>query len=209
MMNLKLTPFHFEELIKKSYSLDIIFLLKLIDEQYDVKPLCEESAKIKALYQSLIRKGLISEADEKVTTVGKELLVFISTKEPNKIVKRKPALTEFEEWWKVYPGTDTFTHNGRKFVGSRSLRQNKEECRLKFDKILLEGEYTAKDLIEALVFDVEQKKANSIKTGINKLTYMQNSLTYLNQRSFEAFIELIKDGAKIEEAPKVAGSTDI
>ena len=209
MMNLKLTPFHFEELIKKSYSLDIIFLLKLIDEQYDVKPLCEESAKIKALYQSLIRKGLISEADEKVTTVGKELLVFISTKEPNKIVKRKPALTEFEEWWKVYPGTDTFTHNGRKFVGSRSLRQNKEECRLKFDKILLEGEYTAKDLIEALVFDVEQKKANSIKTGMNKLTYMQNSLTYLNQRSFEAFIELIKDGAKVEEAPKVAGSTDI
>jgi hypothetical protein len=208
-MNLKLTPFHFEELIKKSYSLDIIFLLKLIDEQYDVKPLCEESAKIKALYQSLIRKGLISEADEKVTTVGKELLVFISTKEPNKIVKRKPALTEFEEWWKVYPGTDTFTHNGRKFVGSRSLRQNKEECRLKFDKILLEGEYTAKDLIEALVFDVEQKKANSIKTGMNKLTYMQNSLTYLNQRSFEAFIELIKDGAKVEEAPKVAGSTDI
>lgn len=209
MMNLKLTPFHFEELIKKSYSLDIIFLLKLIGEQYDVKPLCEESAKIKALYQSLIRKGLISEADEKVTTVGKELLVFISTKEPNKIIKRKPALTEFEEWWKVYPGTDTFTHNGRKFVGSRSLRQNKEECRLKFDKILLEGEYTAKDLIEALVFDVEQKKANSIKTGINKLTYMQNSLTYLNQRSFEAFIELIKDGAKVEEAPKVAGSTDI
>lgn len=209
MMNLKLTPFHFEELIKKSYSLDIIFLLKLIDEQYDIKPLCEESAKIKALYQSLIRKGLISEADEKVTTVGKELLVFISTKEPSKIVKRKPALTEFEEWWKMYPGTDTFIHNGKKFTGSRSLRQNKEECRLKFDKILLEGEYTAKDLIEALVFDVEQKKANSIKTGINKLTYMQNSLTYLNQRSFEAFIELIKDGAKIEEATKVAGSTDI
>jgi hypothetical protein len=80
---------------------------------------------------------------------------------------------------------------------------------LKFDKILLEGEYTAADLIAALKFDVEQKKENSVKLGTNKLTYMQNSLTYLNQRSYEPFIELIKEGAKIDEAPKIVGGTDI
>jgi hypothetical protein len=38
---------------------------------------------------------------------------------------------------------------------------------------------------------------------------MQNSLTYLNQRSFEPFIELIKEGAVIEETHKPTGSTDI
>ena len=38
---------------------------------------------------------------------------------------------------------------------------------------------------------------------------MQNSLTYLNQRTFEPFIELIKEGHKIVEAPQVAGGTDI
>lgn len=208
-MNLKITPYHFEELIKKSYSLDIVFLLKLIDEQMDVQPLCEESMKISALYQTLIRKGLISDKDEKITTLGKELLQFIDSKEQTKIVKRKPATSEFEEWWKVYPGTDTFKHKGKSFSGARSLRQNKDECRLKFDKILLEGEYTAAELTEALKFDVEQKKENSVKTGTNRLTYMQNSLTYLNQRSYEPFIELIKDGAKIEEAPKIVGGTDI
>jgi len=174
-MNLKVTPYHFEELIKKSYSLDLIFLLKLIEEQFDIQPLCNNSMK----------------------------------EESTKIVKKKPATTEFEEWWKEYPGTDTFVYKGKKFTGSRSLRRDKDECRLRFDKILLEGEYTATQLIEALKFDVLQKKENSVKTGTNRLAYMQSSNTYLNQRSYEPFIELIKEGAKIEEAPKVVGGTDI
>ena len=208
-MNLKITPYHFEELIKKSYSLDVIYLLKLIEQQMDVQPLCEGSMKIAALYQTLIRKGLISTSDEKITTEGTELLKFIESKEATKIVKRKPATTEFEEWWKAYPGTDTFTHKGKKFTGARSLRQNKDECRLRFDKILLEGEYTAAQMIEALEFDVLQKKENSVKTGTNRLSFMQNSFTYLNQRSFEPFIELIKEGGKVEETDKPVGGTDI
>jgi hypothetical protein len=181
----------------------------LIEQKFDVQPLCEGSMKIAALYQTLIRKGIISNTDEKITTVGEELLKFIETKEATKIVKRKPATTEFEEWWKAYPGTDTFTHKGKKFTGARSLRQNKDECRLRFDKILLEGEYTAAQLIEALTFDVLQKKENSVKTGTNRLSYMQNSLTYLNQRSYEPFIELIKEGGKVEETDKPVGGTDI
>lgn len=208
-MNLKLTAYHFEELIKKSYSLDLIFLLKLIEEQYDISALTQDSMKIAALHQALVRKGLITETEDKLTTMGQELISFIETKESKKIVKKKPATTEFEEWWKAYPGTDTFKHKGKSFTGARSLRQNKDECRLKFDKILLEGEYTADELTEALKFDVAQKKENSVKTSTNRLSYMQNSLTYLNQRSYEPFIELIKDGAQIEEAPKIIGGTDI
>lgn len=209
MTNLKITPYHFEELIKKSYSLDVIYLLKLIEQKFDVQPLCEGSMKIAALYQTLIRKGLISNSDEKITTLGEELLQFMETKEATKIIKRKPATTEFEEWWKAYPGTDTFAHKSKKFTGTRALRQYRDECRLKFDKILLEGEYTAGQLIEALNFEVSQKKENSVKTGTNRLSYMQNSLTYLNQRSFEPFIELIKEGGKVEETNKPEGGTDI
>jgi len=164
--------------------------------------------KIAALLSGLIRKGLISEHDEKITLLGKELLSFIDSKEEKKIVKQKPATTEFNDWWLTYPGTDTFTHNGKSFSGSRTLRQNKDECRLKYDKILLEGEYTSSQLIEALKFDVLQKKEASLKDNTNKLTYMQNSLTYLNQRSYEAFIELINEGITIKET-KSNGSTDI
>jgi hypothetical protein len=56
---------------------------------------------------------------------------------------------------------------------------------------------------------VLQKKENSVKQRSNKLTYLQNSATYLNQRSFEPFIELIKEGVKVEEAHKPIGGTDI
>lgn len=207
-MKLNLSPWHFEELIKKSYSLDHIYLLKLIEQQIDIQPLCDGSMKIAALLSGLIRKGLISEHDEKITTIGKELLIFIDSKEEKKIVKQKPATTEFNDWWLTYPGTDTFTHKGKTFSGSRTLRQNKDECRLKYDKILLEGEYTSSQLIEALKFDVLQKKEASLKENTNKLTYMQNSFTYLNQRSYEAFIELINAGIIIKET-RSNGSTDV
>ena len=209
-MKLSLTFYHFEEMQKNGYNMDMLFLLKLINEgEEDVKSLCEGSPKLEALYQGMMRKGLVSDAGA-LTTMGTELIVFSASKAKQKIVKKtKSIATEFESWWLTYPGTDTFVHKGKTFTGARSLRQNKEECRLKFDKILLEGEYKTEDLISALKLDVHQKKEASVKQNANKLTYMQNSLTYLNQRSFEPFIELIKQGIKVEESPQMAGGTDV
>jgi hypothetical protein len=206
-MKLTITPHHFEELIKKSYSLDIVYFLKLIEEQYDVSAMVKDSARIAALYQSLIRKGLITENGDKITTIGNDLLKFLETEQEVKLIKKKSSVDDFETWWKVYPGTDTFSHKGKKFAGSRSLRQNKEDCKIKFNKIIIEGDYTAKQLTDALIYDVNQKKESSFKQNVNKLTYMQNSLTYLNQRSFEPFIELINQGVEIDNTPQ--GGTDI
>ena len=207
-IKLNITLSHFEEIIKQSYSLDHVFLLKLIEEEADISDLCNDSAKVCALLQSLVRKGLITE-EHKITLQGKEILKFVETETEAKLVKKKAPASDFEEWWKAFPGTDTFTHKGVKFAGSRSLRRDKDNCKLKFDKILLEGEYTATQLIEALNYDVLQKKENSVKQKANKLTFLQNSLTYLNQRSYEPFIELIKEGTKIDEATKPVGGTDI
>jgi hypothetical protein len=209
-MKINVTPEQFEELIKKGYNLDVIFLLKLIEEKFDVSPLCDESMKISSIHHSLIRKGLITAEDEKITAIGRDLLDFINTKSTGRIIRRKPASTDFEEWWKTYPGTDSFEYKGKTFKGTRALRLYKDDCRLKFDKILLEGEYTAAQLISALNFEILQKKENSVATNINRLTFMQGSSVYLNQRSFEPFIELINEGAKIEIAPqKPTGGTDI
>lgn len=209
-MKLHITPQQFEELIKRSYNLDIIYLLKLIEEQYDITPLYKDSMKVASLYQSLIRKGLITDTDEKLTVLGKDLLEFVGAKDSRKIIKRKPATTDFEEWYKSYPGTDSFEYKGKTFKGTRAIRKGKDECRLKFDKILLEGDYTAEQLIAALKYEVLQKKESSVATGTNKLTFMQNSVTYLNQRSFEAYIELINEGNQVEVAPdKPEGGTDI
>lgn len=209
-MKLHITPQQFEELIKRSYNLDIIYLLKLIEEQYDITPLYKDSMKIASLYQSLIRKGLITDTDEKLTVLGKDLLEFVGAQGGKKIIKRKPATTDFEEWYKSYPGTDSFEYKGKTFKGTRAIRKGKDECRLKFDKILLEGDYTAEQLIAALKYEVLQKKESSVETNTNRLTFMQNSVTYLNQRSFEAYIELINEGSQVEIAPdKPEGGTDI
>ena len=209
-MKLQVTPEQFEELIKRSYNLDIIYLLKLVDEQYDVAPICQGSMRIAAVYQALIRKGLITETDEKLTTIGKDLLEFLNSKTGSKIIKRKPATTDFEEWWKIYPGTDSFEYKGKKFTGTRAIRKGKDECRLKFDKIILEGEYTAAQLIAALNYEILQKKESSLQTSSNRMTFMQNSVTYLNQRAYEPYIELINSGEQINESPqKPKGGTDI
>ena len=209
-MKLNVTPEQFEELIKRGYNLDVIFLLKLIDEQFDVSPLCDGSMKVASVYHSLIRKGLITADDEKLTLVGRDLLEFMNAKSTGKIIRRKPASTDFEEWWKAYPGTDEVDYKGKKFKGTRSLRLYKDDCRLKFDKIILEGEYTAAELIEALKYEVLQKKEASIATNSNRLTFMMGSSVYLNQRAFNGFVDLIRDGAKIDVAPqKPTGGTDI
>lgn len=208
-MNLKLTLYHFKELQKSGFTLDMIFLLKLGEEGHDLKALCVGDPKMEIIYQGIRRKGLLSEND-KITLTGKNVLNFLNEEAPkDKIIKKKPDNDDFDRWWKAYPGTDTFKHAGKMFSGTRALRRSIDDCRTKFNSILSEGEYTADDLIAALEFDVLQKKENSVKNNDNKLRYMQNSLTYLNQRSFEPFIELVKEGMVVKAAVKTIGGTDI
>ena len=208
-MNIKVTPYHFEQLLKDGYTLDMIFLLKLIDEEFDIKTLAEGGPKTDMLCQTLRRKGLMSE-QFKITVLGRNLLEFMNSRaKTSKIVKKTQTFAEFERWWAAYPGTDIFTHKGKSFSGGRTLRVYKDDCQLKLDAILAEGEYTIDQLIAALEYEVTQKKENSFKTGTNRLTYMQGSLTYLNQRSFQNYIELINEGVVIKEADEPIKGMDI
>lgn len=208
-MNLQLTHYHFEEIIKAGYNLDMIYFLKLADEGIDVSKLCGD-VKMQMICQAVRRKGLLSE-DFKVTLIGKSILGFLDDEgEPEAKLNKKVVETDtFDAWWKAYPGTDTFTHKGQSFTGSRGLRRQREDCKVKLISILEEGEYTIEEMIAALEFEVLQKKENSVKSKTNKLSFMQNSLTYLNQRTFESFIELVKQGVKIVEEPLNSGSVDI
>ena len=208
-MKITIHPEKFLEIIKTSYSLDIIYLLKLIEQNYDISELCKESVKINVLYNTLIRKGLITETEDKLTILGTELLEFIESKSYTKFKKKKFGNDGFDSWWENYPGTDKFEYKGKSFPATRALSVSKDECRTKFNKILLEGVYTSEQLVEALKYDVQSKKDNSISTGTNNLTFMQNSLTYLNKKTFEPFIEIIKEGKEIKNNDYYAGSTDI
>ena len=208
-MNIKVTPYHFEQLLKDGFTLDMIFLLKLIDEEFDIKTLAEGGAKTDMLCQTLRRKGLVSE-QFKITVLGRNLLEFMNTRaKTSKIVKKTQTFAEFERWWAAFPGTDIFTHKDKSFSGGRTLRVYKDDCQVKLDAILAEGEYTVDQLIAALEYEVLQKKENSFKTGTNRLSYMQGSLTYLNQRSFQNYIELINQGVVIKEVDEPIKGMDI
>ena len=207
-MKINIKPFHFTSLLNKGYSLDMIYLLELLFNGSDVDILCVESVKIAPLKASLLRKGLITE-EGKVTVSGKEIIEFIN-KSGKALKKTKVVNTDFDNWWASYPATGDFEYRGVKFTGDRSYRVKKDDCRAKFETIINEG-YTADEMINAIKLQVHRLKESSIKERMNKLKYLQNSFTYLHQRSFESFVDLVRSGVKAEEEkPKVvSGGIDI
>lgn len=209
MIELRLSPQKFEEIIKKGYNLDIMFLLKMMN----TGELCSmEIAKIASLEQTIIRKGLAT-IDGKLTPEGEELLKFLSSDEEVKIPKKKRSIAPivedgFVKWWRTYPATDTFKYKGKEFIGTRALRVKKSDCEAKINKILASGEYKIEELIDALKLEISQKVENSIKTGQNKMSYFQNSLTYLNQATYDPYVELVRAGHKPKEDTKTVETNE-
>ncbi len=185
----------FCELIKKGVSLDLGYFLIYIESQ-DSRD--GDNPKIPILHQTLIRKGYLSE-EGKITLEGKSIVDFVNSEDKVKLVRKKNSSEPIDKFWEVFPGTDTFEHKGKKFYGSRGLKQDKPTCKLKLDAILNEGEYTIDQIIKAVEYDILIKKEQSFKTGQNKISFLQNSATYLRQRSYENFIKLIDKGEKIVE----------
>lgn len=169
------------------------------------------STKVKAWKQNLQRKCLLTDKNEPTVLAIEVMEVLKSPNAPKGDViskVRKEADDLFEQWWKTYPATDAFEHRGKSFYGSRGLKQKKEDCRKKFNEILLEGEHSAEDLIKALQRELTLKMDQSVKDNENKIKYMQNTATYLNQRTYENFIHPKEDSSVIK-ANFSTGAIDI
>lgn len=151
------------------------------------------------MHQGLIRRGLVTE-DNKITLLGQELLDFLTTKIAKKIVRKKETNTEFDEWWQAFPMTDHFEYKGRIFTGSRKMRVQIEKCALKFNQIVNDNIFTARQIIEATKYVILLRKEASLKKKSNELTYMHNSYTFLDQKDFEPFVKLAEDGVKITDS---------
>ena len=184
------------KILDAGYSLDILYLLKLIKEGVD---LTEEilHPKIAAINQMLLRKALVSE--QKVTMTGDQLLAYLDTEEVKnvKLVKIIKA-ADFDKWWEIFPATNTFVYKGKTFTGSRSLRQKKADCKLLFAKHLNEG-MKSEDIIGGTEYHMQIAKEESFKKGDNKLTYIASSERYLREKMFEPYIELYKKASHKEE----------
>jgi hypothetical protein len=163
-------------------------------------------------YQNLQRKLLIipdptGETYYIASLQGKELyneLLSINKGLPPVFTVKsnnKARNSDFDEWWSMYPATAGWTtDDGRKFLSGRSLRSgSKEDNRKAYLAILNEGRYTPKDLVDCLKYEIAAKKSQSLLTGNNHLQFMKGSLAYLNQRTFENFIDLVRSGDSIDE----------
>ena len=210
-MRIELKNYHFTELIRKGISLDMVFLMKNIDEGVSIDDMCINLDKIAAMRQALIRKSLITEDGLSITLDGKEVLVFLTSKEPKGLPKKEKTSydTEFGIWWKSFPDKDTFDHGGKHFEGARTLRINEKRCREIFNEIISSRVYTAQEIIDATSMDILKKKNMSVRTNTNKLSYLQNSATYLYQKSFEPYIESVRSGEKVKPESRSDLSTDI
>lgn len=156
-----------------------------------------DNPKLLGWKQTLVRKGYLN-IQGGLTPEGTGLLADISSGLNLSVVKRKRERKiseigdDFERWWSTYPATDKFTYKRRTFGGSRALRTKKDECRLKFSGIVGSGKYTAEEMIAALEEEKLNKMEQSIRTGHNKMAFFQGSSVYLNQNTYEAWIEAIK-----------------
>lgn len=191
----------FAQILQLGIDLNMLYLLEGFKEGTDLT-VHTNASKALAWKQTLVRKGYLN-TQGAITQEGISLLQSIGSGDTTIVKRRKEKKVQisdsFELWWKAYPGTDSFTYKGKTFKGSRALRVKKDECAMKFAKILTEGEYVEKQLIDALELEKQQKMNTSLSTGQNKMSYFQNTLTYLHQRTFEPFIELLKDEKLLAE----------
>lgn len=181
--------------MKAGIDVNMLYMLECFDRNIDIKLDPNNMQKEASWLSALMRKNFIG-GDGIITADGKMLLLTLKTNTSFVAIKKARqavAVTEFDRWWSTYPSSDIFDYKGTKFAGSRTLKMKKDDCRKKFLEIVAEGEYSAQDLIRSLEFDVMMKKEASLRDKENKLKWFQNSLTYLNQRTFEGMVELSKN----------------
>lgn len=200
----------FKQLVNAQVDITALYLLECVASGIDiVKEI--PSSKVKGWYQTLQRRGYISQ-EGTISQTGKELLEMVKAGKQIKLELAKIEAKQedgFERWWSHFPANDIFEHKGKKFSGQRSLRSDKPKCRGYFDKIINEGEYTVDDMIRALNYEVTLKKEASVKEGDNKMKYLSASTAYLNQRKFEAFMEVSKNVPIAQANPNNYSGFDI
>ena len=153
------------------------------------------------LFQTLQRKGFLT-PDSHITEQGKKLYELLSNPmftSSNTIVSKEVRKTkrdynaQYSEWLKHYPATATWTDDNVKlWEDSRVLRKNTPDAERMYLEILSRGEFTHEEMCNALDFQVEIMKKNSIKSRENKMKFFQGTLPYLNQETYRKWIETMR-----------------
>lgn len=173
----------FEELIKKGYSLDFIYLLQKIKDNESVE---SNSQRVVNLVTTLERKNLVYEG--KITDVGLALLESLQNSN-KKIVKKTVDSSEWEKFLKAFPPRNKFVWKGKSFAGDRGIRKNTKDGEAIFKKILLNEGYTCEQLQRAVIAEAINKMDLSVLQNMNKMQYFVNTESWLRQKQYLSWIE--------------------
>lgn len=162
-----------------------------------------------ALLSILERKNLLLNGN--LTNEGNVILdkyykpETIDIDNAKKELKKAKAETNsiFQEWWEHYPVGNTWRddeqHNSKLYKGTRGFRTKKDDCEKLYLKALADG-YKHQDMLDAIDYEVDEKKIESRKTGQNKLDYMVNTHSYLLNKLYINFIEMMKIEGKTSKS---------
>jgi hypothetical protein len=120
----------------------------------------------------------------------------------------------FDEWWKTFPTTTSWTTDDKntKFLGSRNIKNlTKANAKVKYLKLLNQG-LKHEDLLGSLKYEIALKKMDSIKKNVNQMEYFKGMESYLNQERYLAFIDTYKEPSSVangEIKSKSRNVTDI
>lgn len=185
------------KILDAGYSLDILYILKLIKEKVDISQEILHP-KLGAIHQMLLRKGLATD-EWKVTMDGDTLLDYLEEDgEKLKEIVKKVKTEGFDKWWLTYCPTNHFVYKNKVFSGTQSKRIKKDDCKKLFQKIVNEG-ISAEDIIGATEYHFQVAKDLSFKHGKNEISFIGNSFRYLNERMFAPYIDMYKSKIKTTE----------
>lgn len=164
-----------KNMIDSPYSLEECFYLLSKHEGKGMSILFPEEVK-----NNLIVHGLLTE-DGLLSTKGRSIIQAFLDLPP--VTNGDLELeSDFETFWKLFPSTDKI----HLFPATRALKDNKARCKSEFTAIVNQG-YSAKDIISGLQNQLDSIKLQSLNE--NRLTYMKNSLRWLKDKEFLAWIE--------------------
>lgn len=185
-----------ERLVSERLNLGHLWALERLTEGKEVSQ--------KFLLAPLTRKEMVLEG--LLTTKGIEFLQELGTlqgKRGKRVLSNVSNVADidtwFDSWWALFPRTDRFNYEGIDFFGGRGLRINKDKCKELFREMVLKNEFTGEQILEATRKDIQARKKASKVEGKNKLTFLNNSVTYLRQQIFSPYVGIEEEGE--EERP--------
>ena len=96
----------------------------------------------------------------------------------------------FQEWWCTFPANMNFIFKGKKFTGTRGLRDKKEETFKVYNEAKKAAEFTDEDMLYCLKVEIEMRKMasyNHKNPNYKDFQYMKATVAYLNAGKFKYY----------------------